>query len=236
MTRLLTPFRRGVWRYLSDRDILHAGFVTILAVVASCGLVYVGYLAHVWHLAARSPLVPPRRMVILVFGRRLVADEPEADYRARLGRGLDNASAGNAEQVLLLGGLSGGVVSEAEAGQRWLLAQGWPGNVPLELEQASIDSLENLRHARSMLRDQVDAGGALPAVALVTSRYHLARCLLLARRLGFDATPVAAEPRLPRSLRYVVRIAAEAGYIMWTDIGLRWAVLIGNRRMVERIS
>jgi hypothetical protein len=28
----------------------------------------------------------------------------------------------------------------------------------------------------------------------------------------------------------------EAGYLMWIDIGMRWAALTGNRRMAARIS
>jgi hypothetical protein len=73
-------------------------------------------------------------------------------------------------------------------------------------------------------------------VALVTSRYHLARCLMLARRLGFSGLPVAAEPVLPRHGRYLGLLLLEASYLMWTDLGLRWAQLIGHRRMHARIS
>jgi uncharacterized SAM-binding protein YcdF (DUF218 family) len=72
-------------------------------------------------------------------------------------------------------------------------------------------------------------------VALVTSRYHLARCLLLARQLGFTGLPVAAEPVLPRHARYLGRLLLEAGYLMWIDLGLRWAQLIGHRRMTARL-
>ncbi len=70
----------------------------------------------------------------------------------------------------------------------------------------------------------------------MTSRYHLARCLLLARRLGFEGTPVAAEPALPWQRRYLGLLLLEASYLMWTDLGLRWARLVGHRRMAERIS
>lgn len=226
--------RRGVWRYLSDRDILVAAFVTAVAFAGTLGLLYVAHLARVGWLAARSPARATSRRAVLVFGRRLVDDRPEADFARRLARGRDDAMAGQATRVMLLGGFSGGSVSEAEAGRRWLLTHEWPADVPLELEQASIDSLENLRHARVLLRDH-DAH-PLPAVWLVTSRYHLARCLYLARRLGFDAEPVAAEPRLPVTGRYLVRLAMEAGYLMWIDTGMRWAALTGNRRMSARIS
>jgi uncharacterized SAM-binding protein YcdF (DUF218 family) len=226
--------RRGVWRYLSDRDILVAAFVTAVACVGSLGLVYVAHLARVCWLAARAPARAAERRAMLIFGRRLVDDRPEADFLKRLARGRAHALAGLADRVLLLGGYSGGSISEAEAGRRWLVAEGWPTGVPLELEQASIDSLENLRHARVLLREREHE--PLPPVWLVTSRYHLARCLYLARRLGLEAAPVAAEECLPLGRRYLTRLLMEAGYLMWIDTGMRWAALTGNRRMATRIS
>ncbi|MGP1665123.1 MAG: YdcF family protein, partial [Rhodanobacter sp.] len=75
----------------------------------------------------------------------------------------------------------------------------------------------------------------VPPVALVTSRYHLARCLLLAKRLGFDGVPVGAEAVLPHHPRYLGRLLMEASYVMWIDIGMRWAELVGHQRMARRI-
>ena len=225
--------RRGVWRYLSDGDILIAALVTAVAFTATLGLLYVGHLVRVVWLAAASPARAPAARTLLVFGRRLVDDRPETDFVDRLERAREHAREGLADRVLLLGGYSGGSVSEAEAGRRWLVQAGWPGKVPLTLEQLSIDSLENLRHARELLRDAEHE--SLPGVWLVTSRYHLARCLYLARRLGFDALPLAAERRLPVTTRYVLRLAMEAGYLMWIDTGMRWAAITGNRRMSTRI-
>ncbi|HEY8586968.1 MAG TPA: YdcF family protein [Rhodanobacter sp.] len=228
------PVPSRSWRYLRDHDVQQAAVVTVLAVVLSAGLVWVGYLIHVWRVAARSPLVPPRRMVALVFGRRLVDDRPGHDYQQRLHRALALTEQQQVDHLLLLGGCSAGHSSEAAAGQVWLRQQGLAATVRLELEQESVDSLENLRHARRLLRAQFGESG-LPPVALVTSRYHLARCLLLARRLGFDGTPVAAEVSLPRRFAYVGRLLLEAGYLMWIDLGIRWAQLIGNQRMAARI-
>ncbi len=222
-------------RYLVDRDVLHAAAVSLLAVLLSGGTVWLAYLIHVCRIAARSPLAPSRRMTVLVFGRRLEHDAPEHDYRQRLQRALLLAHSQHTDHLLLLGGASQGRVSEASAGYAWLRQQGLPGGVRVELEQESADSLENLRHARRLLRQ---AGGDtdLPPVALVTSRYHLARCLLLARRLGLRCLPVAAETTLPWRPRYLALLLLEATYLMWIDLGLRWAELIGHRRMAARIS
>jgi uncharacterized SAM-binding protein YcdF (DUF218 family) len=225
---------RSSRRYWRDRDVQHAAVVTLLAVLLSGGLVWLGYLIHVCRIAARSPSAPPRRMIALVFGQRLRNDAPEHDYRLRLGRVLALARQCQAGHILLLGGCSGGQQSEAAVGHAWLLQQGLPRELRVELEQESVDSLENLRHARGLL--QAQGGGLLPPVALVTSRYHLARCLLLARRLGFSVLPVAAEPVLPLDRRYLGLLLIEATYLMWIDVGLRWAQLIGHRRMCARVS
>ncbi len=233
---IITPLKRGPWRYLSDRDVLHAAVVTLLALVLSLGLIWVGYFVYVWRVAARSPLTLPRPMTVLVFGRRLVRDEPERDYQQRLTRALALMRAEQTDHVLLLGGRSGGHLSEAAAGRAWLAGHELPPGVTLQLEQASVDSLENLRHARSLLQEDGPVVRLLPPVALVTSRYHLARCLLLARRLGFDSVPIAAEPTLVLTRRYLVRLLAESGYLMWIDVGARWGQLIGHRRIVSRLS
>jgi uncharacterized SAM-binding protein YcdF (DUF218 family) len=234
---ITAPLKRGPWRYLSDRDVLHAALVTVVALALSLGLLWVAYLVHVWRVAARSPLAPARPMTVLVFGRRLIQDQPERDYQQRLQRALALIRGNHTEHVLLLGGRSNGSgLSEAAAGRRWLLNHELPPGVILQLEQASVDSLENLRHARSLLQEDGPVVCVLPPVALVSSRYHLARCQLLARRLGFDSVPVAAEPTLVLNRRYIVRLLTESGYLMWIDVGLRWAALIGHRRMTDRVS
>lgn len=222
-------------RYLADLDVWHAALVSVLALALSGGLVFVGYFAHVLRLAWRSPLRPPAPMVVLVFGRRLEQDEPEDDYRHRLRRALALAREALVERLLLLGGVSGSSISEAAAGHRWLLREGLPAKLTVQLEHESTDSLENLRQARGLLRSD-DASAPLPPVALVTSRYHLARCRLLACRLGFACVPIAAEPRLQLTPRTMRLLLLESAYLMWIDLGVRWATLIGHTRMASRIG
>jgi len=232
---LLSPLKRGPWRHARRRDLLHVAAVVGAAMALSLGLVWFGYLLYVWRIAARSPLAPPDRRDVLVFGRKLAGDRPERDYQQRLARALTLAQDGKVQAMFLLGGCSGGRLSEAEAGLAWLRGHGLPAGLVPKLEQASTDSLDNLRHARSLLRHE-DHAAALPPVALVTSRYHLPRCLLLARWLGFEAgVPVAAEERLRLDRRIVLRLLAEAAYIMWIDLGLRWARRIGHARLLMRV-
>jgi hypothetical protein len=73
-------------------------------------------------------------------------------------------------------------------------------------------------------------------VTLLSNRYHLARCALFARQLGFDWELCAAEPKLPLGPTTLWRLAGEAAYVCWIDIGTRWARLIGHRRMLARVT
>lgn len=228
------PVTRQVWRYLGDRDVQYAALVTLLGLVLSAGVLWLGYFIHVCRVAAHSPRRLPQRMTVLVFGHQLHDDLPQRDYQWRLRRVLSLVRKQQVDRVLLLGGYSGGTRSEAAAGAAWLLQHGLPAGVRVELEQESVDSLENLRQARTLLRLRA-AGATLPAVALLSSRYHLARCQSLARRLGFLCVPIAAEPILPLDARYVSALVKEATYLMWIDVGVRWALLTGNDRMSSRL-
>jgi uncharacterized SAM-binding protein YcdF (DUF218 family) len=223
--------RRGPWRRLSDLDVVHTLAIATVACAATGGLLYLAYFIHVLNIARRAPVAMARARVLLVFGKRLVNGRPDAEYLARISRAHEQIAVGRCDVVLLLGGVSSAGISEALAARDELNRLGVPQHVDIIVEDASIDTLENLRNARDLLSTH-------PAVlvALLSSRYHLARCAALARQLGFEHELCAAEAQFTPTLARLGRIALEAGYILWADIGTRWARLIGNRRMLERVT
>jgi len=216
----------------SDRDVLHSGLVTALACLASGGLLYLGYLWHVLRTARRAPVLPERGDCVLLFGKHAPAGRIDRDFDARLDRAISLWRQRPPRAVVLLGGGAAGEPSEAEVARRALLARGIGDDAPLQLEAQSRDTLQNLRNARELLR----ATASDVRVTLLSSRYHLARCALFARQLGLDFELCAAESSLRWSPRVLLRIAAEAGYVCWSDIGTRWARLIGNQRMLSRVT
>lgn len=225
----------------SDRDVLHAGVVTGLACIASAGLVYVGYFVHVWRVARNTPSEAGQGDCLLLFGKHAPRGEPDREFEERLDRAAALWHAQAPRHVVLLGGGPPGVASEAEVARAGLLARGLVEDSPWLLEAHSRDTLQNLRNARELLRAPRREGtegtpGNLPRVTLLSSRYHLARCALFARQLGFDWELCAAEPRLPLNPRTLARLAGEAAYVCWTDLGTRWARLIGHRRMLARVT
>jgi hypothetical protein len=223
---------------IGDGDVLHTGMVAAAACVLSVGLVYVGYFVHVVRIARQAPCRPETGECVLLFGKHAPQGRIDRDFEARLDRAVSLWGERPPASVVLLGGGADGEPSEAEVARTALLARGIDAAMPLQLEARSRDTLQNLRNARELLRngEPAAAGQRLPRVTLLSSRYHLARCALFARQLGFDWELCAAEPRLPLGPRTLARLAGEAAYVCWTDIGTRWARLIGHRRMLARVT
>ena len=234
---------------LGDRDVLVSGVVASAACVLSAGLLYVGYLVHVVRVARRAPCQPEQGDCVLLFGKHAPRGRIDPDFSARLERALALSHAHRPSRVVLLGGGAHGEDTEAEVACTELRARGLDARVSLQLEDQSRDTLQNLRNARDLLRGSAirligalpqgpvqAVAGALPRVTLLSNRYHLARCALFARQLGFDCELCAAEPRLRWGPRSLLRLAGEAAYVCWSDVGTRWARLIGHRRMLARVT
>jgi uncharacterized SAM-binding protein YcdF (DUF218 family) len=220
-------------RLFIDRDALHAGAVALAACLFSAGLLYVGYYLHVLRVARRAPCEPRRGDCVLLFGKHAPRGRIDADFDARLARAAALWRQAPLRGFVLLGGGAPGAPSEAELARGALLARGVAADAPLLLEAQSRDTLQNLRNARALLH-----GGPQPRalVTLLSNRYHLARCALFARQLGLDCELCAAEAAWRWHPAALLRIAGEAAYVCWADVGTRWARLIGHRRMLARVS
>ena len=219
-----------------DRDVLHAAAVTLATCVLSAGLVYVGYFVHVLRTARNARCVPEGGDCVLLFGKHAPHGQLDRDFEARLDRAVSLWHGGATTRLVLLGGGAPDQPSEAEIARDGLFARGLAVDTPLWLESRSRDTLQNLRNARDLLAASAHAQGARQSVTLLSSRYHLARCALFAGQLGFNARLCAAEPTLVFGPRMLGRIATEAAYVCLTDVGSRWARLIGHKRMLARIS
>ena len=233
----------------SDLDALHGLLVATALMLLSGGLLYLGYVVWVWRMARRASCsldfaeastskeiqgqarqaqasAGESSPVILLFGKHSPRGEPDADFRQRIERARRLAAISPAMRLLLLGG--GPPPSEAEVARRALLAAGLPASVSVQLEDQSLDTLQNLRHARDLLRD------SSAPIWLLSNRYHLARCALFAAGLGIEFRLCAAETRWRWSDSG--KLLMEALYCLWMDVGRRWARLIGHQRMLSKVS
>lgn len=219
-------------RLWQDRDGLITFALSNLVLLLTGGLLWGYFLRESWRTARHTSAAVPAATRVLLLGKRLLpADAISDEYRGRLDRGERILATGDAHQLLLLGGRHPGAgVSEAAAGRAYLLArQHAPERV--QVEDRSRNTLENLRNAIELLGAE-----ARRPVALITSRYHLARAGTLGRNLGLDIELCAAEERLSHSPRTCLQLLREAYFLHWYHVGRGLARLLRSRRMLARIS
>ena len=215
-----------------DRDVLHVGGVALAACVLSAGLVYAGYFVHAFRVARNTPCEPRAARCLLLFGKHAPGGRIDADFNARISRAGEVWRSHAPERMVLLGGGPDGELTEAELARAALISHSEVDEAVLHLERESRDTLQNMRNARTLLREASHQG----PVVLLTSRYHLARCRQFAKQLGIEAELCAAEARWALTPRNVWRLAGEAGYLCLLDIGTRWARLIRSHRMLDRVT
>lgn len=214
----------------TDRDLVQVGLVTLGVFAATAGLAYFAYFAHVVYVARRAPIAPLDAEKIFLFGKHSPSGELDMDFEARIARAVELHTDRPVHWVFLGGGVTG-QPSEAEIAFQHLQSRGVDVGDRFHLEAESRDTLQNLRNARDLIGDKISV-----KVALLSSRYHLARCQVYARNLGFKAELCAAEPSLRWTFRNFFRLAGEAGYVMLSDIGTKWAKLTRNKRMLDRVT
>ncbi|MCB1770259.1 MAG: YdcF family protein [Candidatus Competibacteraceae bacterium] len=201
--------------------------VLLLATLGLSGL----WLFHrVWQIARRTPAQVAENDWVVVLGARLQQDQVSDEYACRLERAAALYHTDPRRRILLVGGLTGGSVSEAERGRQFLVAMGLPA-AALAIEDQSLHTLDNLRRARQLLGEN-----KTHPFVLVTSRYHLARSGTLAQGLGLRPVLCAAEDRWSLHPLTLWRLALEAGYLHWYEVGRFWARWTRNRHSLTRIT
>ena len=114
-------------------------------------------------------------------------------------------------------------LSEAQAMKNYLVAQGIPA-IHIVLEGRSATTRENLQYSKSII--DVRPGGK--KTALVSSNYHIYRCLCLAREVGLRCTGIGAKVALyywPSALiREFVAVFLTKRFLIWAMLG--WLVFI----------
>ncbi|MBO6040688.1 MAG: YdcF family protein [Oscillospiraceae bacterium] len=106
-------------------------------------------------------------------------------------------------------------ISEAQAMKNYLLDHGIPEEKIL-LEDASATTRENLLNSKAL----IDAGEGGKRTALVSSNYHIYRCLRLARQVGLKCTGIGARVApyyWPSALiREFIAIFLTRSFLIWS--------------------
>lgn len=147
---------------------------------------------------------------LLVPGHRLAYDEVPPAYARRLKRAL---RLWHPRCRLLLSGTAAADASQGEAlaGFVYLRDHGLPPGAQVELDSVGHTTEQAMRDTRQRL-------GADVAVVIVSNRWHLARCVWLARAAGLRVRACAAERRLLLDAYVLVALAREA-FLLLCDGG-----------------
>lgn len=211
------------------------GLFTLLlsnaVIVVTGGVFFLLQLQRVVNTARRVTIRSRPASLLLVLGMRLRGGEVRKDYARRLDRALALYGEHPGSRILVLGGSPDGrTVTEADRGKAYLVSRGIDPDHIL-LEDASRHTLENLFNARRVL-----AAGAYERVTLISSRYHLARCQMIAAGLGLHPELCAAEDRFSPTAGLIPRLFLEAYYLHWYQTGAVWSRLVRSHGSLARIS
>lgn len=206
--------------------------LAVLALVLSAGLFWAWRAAQTYQTARRADAhSPPPMHAWMVFGKQLQHNLPDSDFEVRL-QALLRLSQPPAlpHAIFLLGGKTGhNTLSEAQAAADYLLTCRPELQPLLVLEEASRNTLENLKQARDYLPERT-----LP-VALISNRYHLHRCVLMAKGLGLNALPIAAEPHWHATPAVLLKTAVEGFFVHWYHTGAFISQRLNHPRMLNKI-
>ncbi|MBU0495460.1 MAG: YdcF family protein [Chloroflexi bacterium] len=199
-----------------------------LAVLAACAvgaLVIILVTAiYVWvdQTGARED-VGPADCIIVLGSAVWPGERPSPSLAARTARGLALYQAGHAPALILCGGRGTYPPAEAEMMRRLLTAAGVP-ETALFLDDSSTTTVENLQHARAIMR----AHGWQSAL-LVSDPFHLPRASLMARDLGLTVRPAPAldSPTYTIPRQRVWYTLREALALIWYTVLERPGLLAG---------
>ena len=215
------------WIEHTDTDGLFILFLSVLILLLSGGTLLLVLWLKVLHQAAVTTSTAQKNQIYLVFGKKLENTEIDTEYEGRLDRLLRLPW----QTVILLGGKTGHpTLSEAQAALFYLLQHNYPRSNIL-LEESSRNTLENLRNARNILSHYQTKN-----ILIISNRYHLMRCSVLASSFDISHSLCAAENRMALNFCTFAKCFLEAFHLHWFYTGKYWATLTHNNRMLAKIT
>lgn len=210
--------------------------LSVFWVLSTLGLALVWYVAKVYQLAKTAQPNFQNETWIL-FGKQLNENQLEIDFKKRLNALIDQLIIEKPKCIVLQGGITGkNSLSEAQAGQAYLFnstkfTRLYSSEIPLIIEDKSKNTLENLKHTRQYLQQ-----AKLPLkVTLISNRYHLLRCSIMAHNMGFSTVCIPAEKEWSLNLTQAYKILLEAFFLNWYCTGNFVSQLLNNQRILQKI-
>lgn len=198
--------------------------------IATAGISYLYYFKKIFYTAKNETTSCDNGCVIFVLGKKLKNELPDKEYVQRLERVQNILNQHDNTSVIILGGKTGAAtITEAHAGKLFL-EQNNIDISRINLEEASRNTLENIKNAIDLLHKKNKK------IVVVSNRYHLLRAKHMAKGFGIEVELCAAEEEFNYNLLSVLKLMTEAVHVHWYASGRLYARLTNNARMLERIG
>ncbi|MEL0585708.1 MAG: YdcF family protein [Candidatus Thiodiazotropha sp. (ex. Lucinoma kazani)] len=204
--------------------------ISNIIILLSFGITLIPALNRITKVALNSSHDPPDCECCFVFGLKLIHDHATEEFVLRLQRAYSIYLNNPSVKILILGGTTpNNSVSEARKGGVWLVQQGVPEEL-IQIEDQSLNTLENLKNARDLLE------GCKSQACFISNRYHLYRLSCLAKQMSIAHTLCAAEERWVYSTAMLKQLCVEAYFVHWFEVGRFLSYMTANQKSIERIS
>jgi len=198
--------------------------------------------AIAWHMVkvywtAKTAKPSFQHDIWIVFGQKLNANLPTPEFKKRLDAAIEWQAHKQPKLIILQGGMTHkNTVSEAQAGQTYFynspkLINQCNSLTQLILEDKSRNTLENLRNTREYLQREKTS----LKVTLISNRYHLLRCSIIAKNMGFSTELLPAESEWTLNLMQAYKILLEAFFLNWYHTGLFVSKILKNQKMLNKV-
>jgi uncharacterized SAM-binding protein YcdF (DUF218 family) len=157
--------------------------VTARTIVASALIVLSVYLASLIYVLSfsLSPNIPEYADAVLVLGAKVNIDNtPSVELYNRSIEGIAMVQQGRAKYIMFTGGVGLGATSESEIGLKIAVQNGIPRDRIL-IEEQSHSTLQNISSIKPLAEQH-----NIKSVIVVSDQYHVARGVLVAKKLGFE--------------------------------------------------
>jgi len=204
--------------------------LSLVAMIATAGISYALCFKKIFKTAKSETHQCENDVMLFVLGKKLQNNQPDSEYMQRLKRAHTILNKHDDSQVIVLGGKTGDApITEAYAGKCFLQDNKIESS-RINLEEASRNTLENIKNAISLLEEKNKK------IVIVSNRYHLSRSKQMANGLGLQVDLCAAEEKMDMSLISILKLMMEALHVQWYVTGRFYARLTSNQRMLNRIG
>lgn len=133
--------------------------------------------------------VPKNSDYLIVLGARVRGETPSLALKYRLDVAYNYLEQNSSTKAILTGGQGPGEdITEAEAMKRYLVQRGIASE-RLLLEDQATNTVQNLHYSFELIDSLVER----PQLVVVTSKFHILRSKIIARKLGWQVQGIGAK-------------------------------------------